>query len=124
MGTRPPRRRSRTFSSLTTDHSWSLTPGGTNPRSSAVLAPERVTRNLIVKIFYSIVFGESKIAFLSFLRPLGTLKTPTLSLSLSLSSAFCTQENIRFTFVFLYNAVHHYHLYYVFLKEMKNSLSI
>merc|ERR1711951_133288 len=61
MGTRPPRKRSRTFSSLTTDHSWSLTPGGTNPRSLAVLAPERVTRNLIVKTFYSIVFGESKI---------------------------------------------------------------
>merc|ERR1712136_697398 len=47
--TRPPRRRSRTFSSPTTAPSSLPTPGGTSPRSSVVQEPERVTRNLTVK---------------------------------------------------------------------------
>merc|ERR1712137_597899 len=74
---------------------------------------------LSLRSFIPSFLGESKIASsLSSLRPLGTLKTQTLSLSLS--SASCTRENICSIFVFLYNAVYHYHLYYVFLKEMKN----
>merc|ERR1712136_92813 len=47
--TRPPRRRSRTFSSPTTAPSSLPTLGGTSPRSSVVQEPERVTRNLTVK---------------------------------------------------------------------------
>merc|ERR1711872_1114844 len=47
--TRPPRRRSRTFSSPTTARSSLPTLGGTSPKSSVVPEPERVTRNLTVK---------------------------------------------------------------------------
>merc|ERR1711879_358980 len=47
-------RRSRTSSSSTTAPCWSLTPGGTNPRSLEVPEPEQDTRSLTVKFVFSL----------------------------------------------------------------------
>merc|ERR1712243_365838 len=98
--TKHPRRKLRTFSSLTTDRSWSPIPGGTSPKSSAVLAPERVTRNLIVKkkkhsIFHRFWRKKNRV-LVSSLRPTETSRRRLVDpLSLALIRVFVHERILR-----------------------------